>query len=67
MEFDTPYSRDHHLRAGDFPNVDAFRQSLNGYKIDKFKRLKPKMMQGVDDMLAYDIPKLLRTFRNLYE
>lgn len=63
MEFDTPDSRDHHLRAGDF----AFRQSLNGYNIDKFERLKPKMMQGVDDMLAYDIPKLLRTFRNPYE
>ncbi|PWA80072.1 EF-hand domain pair [Artemisia annua] len=57
--------RDHHLPAGGFPNVDAFSRSLNGYSIDKFERLKPKMIQGVDDdMLAYDIPKLLRTFRN---
>ncbi|XP_076958073.1 EH domain-containing protein 1-like [Bidens hawaiensis] len=59
--------REHHLPPGDFPNVDTFRQALNGYNIDKFERVKSKMIQGVDDMLAYDIPNLLRTFRNPYE
>ncbi|XP_076919093.1 EH domain-containing protein 1-like [Bidens hawaiensis] len=59
--------REHHLPPGDFPNIDTFRQALNGYNIDKFERVKSKMIQGVDDMLAYDIPNLLRTFRNPYE
>ncbi|KAL4554142.1 hypothetical protein LXL04_037297 [Taraxacum kok-saghyz] len=59
--------KDHHLPPGDFPNVDSFRMSLNGYNIDRFERMKPRMIQGVDDMLAYDIPKVLKTFRNPYE
>lgn len=28
--------------------------------------LKPKMIQAVDDMLGYDIPELLKNFRNPY-
>ncbi|KAL8205708.1 hypothetical protein R6Q57_009259 [Mikania cordata] len=59
--------REHHLPPGDFPNVDSFRQSLNGYNIDRFERVKSRMIQAVDDMLAYDIPNLLKTFRNPYE
>ncbi|KAI3786641.1 hypothetical protein L1987_40472 [Smallanthus sonchifolius] len=59
--------REHHLPPGDFPNIDSFRETLKGYNIDKFERMKSKMIQGVDDMLAYDIPKLLNTFRNPYE
>ncbi|CAH1451012.1 unnamed protein product [Lactuca virosa] len=59
--------KDHRLPAGDFPNVESFRMSLNGYNIDRFERTKPKMIQAVDDMLAYDIPKLLKSFRNPYE
>ncbi|KAK4765203.1 hypothetical protein SAY86_026293 [Trapa natans] len=59
--------RDFHLPAGDFPNVDHFRQVLSGYSIDKFEKLKPKMIQAVDDMLGYEIPELLKNFRNPYE
>nr|CAD1827667.1 unnamed protein product [Ananas comosus var. bracteatus] len=59
--------REYHLPAGDFPNVDHFREVLGGYNIDKFEKLKPKMIQTVDDMLGYDIPELLRSFRNPYE
>ncbi|XP_050233136.1 EH domain-containing protein 1-like [Mercurialis annua] len=58
--------REFHLAAGDFPNVDHFREVLNGYSIDKFEKLKPKMIQAVDDMLAYEIPQLLNKFRNPY-
>jgi hypothetical protein len=32
-----------------------------------FEKLKLKMVQTVDDMLAYDIPELLKNFRNPYE
>ncbi|WVZ77815.1 hypothetical protein U9M48_025636 [Paspalum notatum var. saurae] len=59
--------REYHLPAGDFPDVEHFKQVLGGYNIDKFEKLKPKMVQAVDDMLAYDIPELLKNFRNPYE
>ncbi|KDP20684.1 hypothetical protein JCGZ_21155 [Jatropha curcas] len=58
--------REFHLPAGDFPNVDHFKEVLNGYSIDKFEKLKPKMIQAVDDMLGYEIPELLKNFRNPY-
>ncbi|XAR56732.1 hypothetical protein NMG60_11037315 [Bertholletia excelsa] len=59
--------REHHLPAGDFPNVEHFRDILSGYNIDKFERLKPKLIQAADDMLGYDIPELLKNFRNPYD
>ncbi|CAN8278157.1 unnamed protein product [Cochlearia groenlandica] len=59
--------REYHLPGGDFPSVEHFREVLGGYNIDKFEKLKPKMIQTVDDMLGYDIPHLLKKFRNPYE
>ncbi|GMY31136.1 EH domain-containing protein 1 isoform X1 [Fagus crenata] len=59
--------REFHLPPGDFPNVEHFRETLSGYNIDKFEKLKPKMIQAVDDMLGYDIPDLLKNFRNPYD
>lgn len=59
--------REHHLPAGDFPHVEHFKETLSGYNIDKFEKLKPKMIQSVDDMLGYDIPNLLKNFRNPYD
>ncbi|KAM7280845.1 hypothetical protein ACFE04_007979 [Oxalis oulophora] len=59
--------REFHLPAGDFPNVDQFREILTGYNFDKFEKLKPKMIQAVDDMLGYDIPDLLKSFKNPYD
>lgn len=59
--------REFHLPAGDFPYVEHFREVLSGYSIDKFEKLKPKMIQAVDDMLGYDIPELLKNFRNPYD
>ncbi|KAM6585643.1 hypothetical protein CsatB_012645 [Cannabis sativa] len=59
--------REFHLPPGDFPNVEHFREVLNGYSIDKFEKLKPKLIQGVDDMLGYEIPELLKKFRNPYD
>ncbi|GJN26095.1 hypothetical protein PR202_gb13998 [Eleusine coracana subsp. coracana] len=56
-----------HLPAGDFPSVEEYRQILSAYNFDKFEKLRPKMVQGVDDMLAYDIPELLKKFRNPYD
>ncbi|PWA60603.1 EPS15-like protein [Artemisia annua] len=59
--------REHHLPAGDFPSVENFRERLGGYNLDNFQKLKPKMIQTVDDMLGYDIPDLLKNFRNPYD
>ncbi|XP_020959490.1 EH domain-containing protein 1 isoform X2 [Arachis ipaensis] len=59
--------REFHLPAGDFPNVEHFREVLSGYSIDRFEKLKPKMIQAVDDMLGYEIPELLKKFRNPYD
>ncbi|XXG53710.1 hypothetical protein AAC387_Pa03g1767 [Persea americana] len=59
--------REFHLPAGDFPDVEHFKEVLSGYSIDRFEKLKPKMIQAVDDMLGYDIPDLLKNFRNPYE
>ncbi|KAM3326188.1 hypothetical protein P3S67_001314 [Capsicum chacoense] len=58
--------KEHHLPAGDFPNVEKFKEVLSGYNFDKFEKLKPKLIQGVDDMLGYDIPELLKNFKNPY-
>ncbi|XP_061339820.1 EH domain-containing protein 2-like isoform X2 [Gastrolobium bilobum] len=59
--------REFHLPAGDFPNVEHFREVLSGYSIDRFEKVKPKMIQAVDDMLGYGIPELLKKFRNPYD
>lgn len=59
--------REFHLAPGDFPNVEQFREVLSGYNFDRFEKLKPKMIQAVDDMLGYDIPDLLKNFRNPYD
>lgn len=67
MNFVKQVQKEFHLPAGDFPYVEHFREVLGGYSIDKFEKLKPKMIQAVDDMLGYDIPELLKNFRNPYE
>jgi EH domain-containing protein 1 len=59
--------RDYHLPPGDFPSLEHYRETLAGYNIDKFEKPKPKMVQAVDDMLGYDIPELLKRFRNPYD
>uniref|UniRef100_A0A453DCE5 Dynamin-type G domain-containing protein n=1 Tax=Aegilops tauschii subsp. strangulata TaxID=200361 RepID=A0A453DCE5_AEGTS len=56
-----------HLPPGDFPSVDEYRDTLSAYNFDRFERLHTKMVKDVDDMLAYDIPDLLKQFRNPYE
>jgi EH domain-containing protein 1 len=59
--------KEFHLPAGDFPCVEQFREVLRSYSIEKFEKLKPKMIQATDDMLGHDIPELLKNFRNPYE
>ncbi|KAM1057186.1 hypothetical protein ACFX2A_031166 [Malus domestica] len=58
---------EHHLPPGDFPDVNRYRDILSGYSIDNFEKLKPKMIDAVDEMLGYDIPELLKKFKNPYD
>ncbi|KAH1239587.1 EH domain-containing protein 2 [Glycine max] len=55
--------KEFHLPPSDFSNVEHFKETLSGYNIDKFEKLNKKMVQTVDDMHAYDIHNLLKTFR----
>lgn len=49
---------------GDFPNIDRFKNTLATYEIDKLVKLKPALIRDVDDMLANDIPYLLKNFES---
>lgn len=59
--------KEHHLPPGDFPDVEHYREILGAYNIDKFEKVKSKMIEAVDDMLGYDIPQLLKNFKNPYD
>ncbi|RAL49545.1 unnamed protein product [Cuscuta campestris] len=59
--------REHRIPAGDFPSVEHFREVLTRYNIEDFEKLKPKMIQAVDEMLGHDIPELIKNFRNPYD
>ena len=47
--------------------MEQFREVLSGYNIDKFEKIKTKMLKNVDDMLGYDIKEILKNFRNTYD
>ncbi|GMT11779.1 hypothetical protein PFISCL1PPCAC_3076, partial [Pristionchus fissidentatus] len=51
--------RAHNISPGDFPDVNKMREKLQIYDFNKFQPLKPKLLQLVDTMLAYDIARLM--------
>ncbi|KAJ1694912.1 hypothetical protein LUZ63_011610 [Rhynchospora breviuscula] len=62
----TKVQKEFHLPPGDLPSVTHYREVLSGYNFDKLEKLSKKMVQSVDNMLAFDIPELLKRFRNPY-
>jgi EH domain-containing protein 1 len=54
--------RKYSLPPGDFPNVQRFRAQLTdgGYELDKFPKLKGKMIEQMDHVLSVEIPTLMR-------
>eukprot|EP01132_Coremiostelium_polycephalum_P002776 gene2776-3450_t len=54
--------RIYNLPAGDFPNVDKYRQILKVHDFTKFPKLNPKMIEALDEVLAVDFPALLQRF-----
>jgi hypothetical protein len=55
------------LPIGDFPNPQRFRESIQHFKIWEFPELKPKHIAAMDDVLANDIPTLLKMLPTQHE
>ncbi|CAL8464390.1 g3925 [Coccomyxa elongata] len=58
--------REHHLPAGDFPDVNRYRDILGGYDLSTFPKLKEKDVRALEDALSLDIPQLVKQFDNPY-
>ncbi|XP_040268694.1 EH domain-containing protein 4 [Bufo bufo] len=55
--------REHQISPGDFPEVKKMQQQLEMYDFSKFHVLKPKLIDGVDNMLANKISPLMSLIR----
>lgn len=55
------------LPIGDFPNPQRFKESIQHMKIWEFPELKPKHIASMDDVLANDIPTLLKMLPTQHE
>merc|ERR1740138_1475682 len=49
----------HNLPPGDFPDLGEFQAKLREYDFSKFSKLKPKMIEDMEAVLASDIPQLM--------
>lgn len=49
----------HNLAAGDFPDIDQFREKLEQLNFSDFPRMDPRMMEIVEQSLAVDLPRLM--------
>ncbi|CAL5220728.1 g2786 [Coccomyxa viridis] len=58
--------REHHLPAGDFPDVNRYREILSGYDISAFPKLREKDVKALEETLSIDIPTLVKQFDNPY-
>lgn len=52
--------------AGDFPDVNRYRDILSGYDIGAFPKLREKDVRSLEDALSIDIPTLVKQFDNPY-
>eukprot|EP00026_Physarum_polycephalum_P006479 Phypoly_transcript_06523.p1 GENE.Phypoly_transcript_06523~~Phypoly_transcript_06523.p1 ORF type:complete len:536 (+),score=79.39 Phypoly_transcript_06523:108-1715(+) len=50
------------LPAGDFPDIEKFREHLKLYDFAKFAKLNQKMLDTLDEVLLVDFPKLMQAF-----
>lgn len=46
--------------AGDFPDVNRYREILGGYDLSTFPKLKEKDVRALEDALSLDIPSLVK-------
>ncbi|KAF8073195.1 EHD1 [Scenedesmus sp. PABB004] len=59
--------REHHLPAGDFPDVHRFRDILSAFDLSAFPKMSKSMVKQIDDVLSIDVPNLVRAFDNPYQ
>ena len=52
--------------AGDFPDVNRYREILSAFDIYNFPKLDKRMIKQIDDALSVDIPNLVRQMENPY-
>ena len=50
------------LPIGDFPDLEKFKANLKMHNIAEFEKLNKKLIQSMDEVLAIDLPKLMKTF-----
>jgi len=48
------------LDAGDFPDVNRYREIMSGYDISTFPKLREKDVKALEDTLSIDIPTLVK-------
>ncbi|KDD73486.1 hypothetical protein H632_c2126p0 [Helicosporidium sp. ATCC 50920] len=58
--------REHHLHAGDFPDVQRYRDMLSAFDISRFPKLDKGALKQLDDALSVDIPRLVQLMGNPY-
>jgi len=51
------------LPVGDFPDVNRFRELLEGFDLSKFPTLNEKYIRNIDKVLSHDIPELLKKIK----
>lgn len=51
--------REHLISPGDFPDIRKMQDNLANHDFTKFQLLKPRLLEVVDKMLAYDIANLM--------
>ena len=54
--------RAHHLPVGDFPDVAKFRGVMESHDLAKFPKVDMKLIDGMETVLAKDIPRLMSMF-----
>ncbi|GBF98304.1 hypothetical protein Rsub_10967 [Raphidocelis subcapitata] len=59
--------REHHLPAGDFPDLNRFREILSAFDFSVFPKLSDNKLATVDSVLSEHIPALVRAFENPYQ
>ncbi|XP_007908867.1 EH domain-containing protein 4 [Callorhinchus milii] len=55
--------REHNISVGDFPNVSKMQGALQTYDFSRLRAVRPKLLEGVDQMLARDMAPLLSQLR----
>jgi len=55
----TKVMQKHQVAKTDFPNVNAFRNTLQHFQIAKFPKMPKNLQLGLDHLLSTDMPKLM--------